>query len=95
MKLKIVHQNQERRKEDDHCMKQEALEMEDAQIRASPEDDSTKELLEPSPVDPLLVSVSDLCLECVNLMVSTQLMPDLCFLFLGQEEEKAQGADDR
>ncbi|KAL8473170.1 hypothetical protein ACS0TY_029454 [Phlomoides rotata] len=61
MKLKIVHQNQESRKEDEHGMKKVALEMlkmEEAQIRVPPADESTKEnsqLLEPSS-DPLLVS---------------------------------------
>lgn len=77
MKLKIVHQNQESRKEEDHGMKKEALEMkkmEDAQIR---EDESVKEnsqLLEPSPEsasDPLLVSVSN---SCLNLMAVSVLL---------------------
>lgn len=75
MKLKIVHQNQESRGGEEQVMKKEALEieqMEEPQIRVSPEDESMKEnspLLEPSPISashPMLVSVSFLCLEYVN-----------------------------
>ncbi|KAK6116245.1 hypothetical protein DH2020_050041 [Rehmannia glutinosa] len=56
MKLKIVHQNQESRGGEEQVMKKEDLEieqMEEPQIRVSPQDESTKEnspFLEPPPV---------------------------------------------
>ncbi|KAI3452031.1 hypothetical protein Pfo_008696 [Paulownia fortunei] len=65
MKLKIVHQNQESRGGEEQVMKKEASEieqMEEPQIRVSPEDESTKENsppLEPTPISashPMLVS---------------------------------------